>query len=269
MGSIVKKKRTLLHDEPSIVLQPEMVRRLGNLTDAAVLQQLNYWMPHAKVEHEGRRWVYKTYDNWGKEIGISGQQVRRAIERLEALGVVVSCTPRGRTKHYAINYEHDMLDGASSPDSYQADSPDDGADSPDNQASSPTYKDLHETRQEITLAAAPKKESAKKDQLFEAIAAACNIDWTELTRTGRGQLNTAAKELRDIGVTPEQVPPKAAAYRKRYPEAQLTPTALVKHWAGLQGGHVRRPNSRPQCDYCHQPLDDHDPQVCRDLGGFR
>jgi hypothetical protein len=127
----------------------------------------------------------------------------------------------------------------------------------------------HKNESHITLAAAPKKESAKKDELFEAIAAACNIDWTELTRTGRGQLNTAAKELRDIGVTPEQVPPKAAAYRKRYPEAQLTPTALVKHWAGLQGGHVRRPNSRPQCDYCHQPLDDHDPQVCRDLGGFR
>jgi DNA-binding transcriptional ArsR family regulator len=129
--------------------------------------------------------------------------------------------------------------------------------------------ELPENRKEEPIAAAPKKESAKKDELFEAIAAACNIDWTELTRTGRGQLNTAAKELRDIGVTPEQVPPKAAAYRKRYPEAQLTPTALVKHWAGLQGGHVRRPNSRPQCDYCHQPLDDHDPQVCRDLGGFR
>jgi hypothetical protein len=162
MGSIVKKKRTLLHDEPSIVLQPEMVRRLGNLTDAAVLQQLNYWMPRAKVEHEGRRWVYKTYDNWGKEIGISGQQVRRAIERLEALGVVVSCTPRGRTKHYAINYEHDMLDGASSPDSYQADSPDDASDSPDDQASSPTYKDLHETRQEITIAAAPKEKACQE-----------------------------------------------------------------------------------------------------------
>jgi hypothetical protein len=233
MGSIVKKKRTLLHDEPSIVLQPEMVRRLGNLTDAAVLQQLNYWMPRAKVEHEGRRWVYKTYDNWGKEIGISGQQVRRAIERLEALGVVVSCTPRGRTKHYAINYEHDMLDGASSPDSYQADSPDDASDSPDDQASSPTYKDLHETRQEITIAAAPKEKPAKRDELFEAVATACNIDWTNVTKSGRGQLNAATKELKDIDATPQQVEGKAAAYRKQYPAMPLTPSALVKHWGSL------------------------------------
>lgn len=149
----VVKKRTLLHDEPSIVIQPEMVRRLGNLTDAAVLQQLNYWMPHAKVKYEGRMWVFKTYENWSKEIGISDQQVRRAMERLESMNIVVSCTPRGRTKHYAVNYDHPMLDGASSPDTYQADSPDDQADSPDDQASSPTYKDLHKTKEEKHLAA--------------------------------------------------------------------------------------------------------------------
>lgn len=233
MGSIVRTKRTLLHDEKSIVLQPEMVRRLGNLTDAAVLQQLNYWMPHAKVEHAGQRWVYKTYENWAKEIGVTGQQVRRAMERLEALGVVVSCTPRGRTKHYAINYEHVMLDGASSPDSYQADSPDDGADSPDDQASSPTYKDLHETREEILLAATPKEKPERRDELFEAVATACGIDWTNVTKTGRGQLNAATKELRDINATPQQVEGRATAYRKQYPTMPLTPSALVKHWASL------------------------------------
>lgn len=229
----VVKKRTLLHDEPSIVIQPEMVRRLGNLTDAAVLQQLNYWMPHAKVKYEGRMWVFKTYENWSKEIGISDQQVRRAMERLESMNIVVSCTPRGRTKHYAVNYDHPMLDGASSPDTYQADSPDDQADSPDDRASSPTYKDLHKTKEEKHLAASPKKESSKTDELFEALAEACNIDWKQLTKTGRGQLNAATKELRDIGVTPDQVGPKADAYSKAYPDAALTPTALVKHWAGL------------------------------------
>ena len=231
--SVVKKKRTLLHDEPSIVLQPEMVRRLGNLTDAAVLQQLNYWMPHAKVEHQGRKWVFKTYENWSKEIGISAHQVRRAMDRLEAIGLVLSCTPKGRTKHYAIEYEHPMLDGAESPDSYVADLPDDAAELPDDVAELPAYKDLQETRKEKDLAAAPPKTPAKKDELFEAVAKACGIDWRNLTSSGRGPLNKAVKELRDIGVKADDVGGRAAAYKKQYPDAALTPMALTKHWAAL------------------------------------
>jgi hypothetical protein len=84
-----------------------------------------------------------------------------------------------------------------------------------------------------SLAAAPQEKSAKKDELFEAVAQACGIDWTNLTQTGRGPLNKAVKELRDIGVTPDQVGGRAAAYRKTYPDAPLTPMALTKHWASL------------------------------------
>ena len=76
--------------------------------------------------------------------------------------------------------------------------------------------------------------SAKKDELFEAIAEACGIRLDALTRSARGQLNAACKELRDIGATPEQVAGKAKAYRKRYDGAALTPSALTKHWASLE-----------------------------------
>jgi DNA-binding Lrp family transcriptional regulator len=244
--SVVKKKRTLLHDEPSIVLQPEMVRRLGNLTDAAVLQQLNYWMPHAKVEHQGRRWVFKTYENWSKEIGISAHQVRRAMDRLEALGLVMSCTPRGRTKHYSINYEHALLDGAESPDSYVADLPDDVAGLPDDVAELPTYKDLHETREEKHLLATP-----KKDDLFETVAKACGINLTGMTRSARGQLNKACKELREVGATSEQVKHKAKAYRAQYPNATLTPTALIKHWSSF--AELEKKQQRPSVWDTYQP----------------
>jgi biotin operon repressor len=265
-----KKKRTLLHDEKSVVIQPEIVRRLGNLSDAAVLQQLNYWMPAAKVEYQGRRWVYKSYENWSEEIGISEHQVRRAMDRLVDCGLVSVCNPRGRTNHYAINYDHPILDGAESPDSYLANTPDDVAPAPDNLASVPAYKEVQEsTKERSSFAATPKKDSAKKDELFEAVAQACNIDWTNLTLTGRGPLNKAVKELRDIGVTPDQVGPRAAAYRKTYPDAPLTPMALTKHWAALTpAGGSRRP-SRPSCERCDQPLDDHDEQVCQAFGRWR
>jgi len=86
---------------------------------------------------------------------------------------------------------------------------------------------------EELLAAAPKKEPAK-DMLFEAVAKACGIRLDALTRSARGQLNAACKELRDIGATPEEVAGKAKAYRKQYEGAALTPTALTKHWASLE-----------------------------------
>jgi hypothetical protein len=264
-----RKKRTLLHDEKSVVIQPEIVRRLGNLSDAAVLQQLNYWMPQARVEYEGRKWVYKTYQNWSAEIGITEHQVRRAMDRLVERGLVSVCNPRGRTNHYAINYDHPVLDGAESPDSYAADLPDDVAGLPDDVAELPAYKEVQEsTKERTSFAATPQNKPAKKDELFEAVAQACGIDWTNLTKTGRGPVNKAVAELREIGVTPDQVGGRAAAYKKTYPDAPLTPMALTKHWASLVPARQVKANSRPACGYCDQPLDDHDQQVCETFGRF-
>jgi DNA-binding transcriptional ArsR family regulator len=82
--------------------------------------------------------------------------------------------------------------------------------------------------EEEPLAATP-----NRDLLFEAVAEACGIRLDALTRSARGQLNAATKELRDIGATPEQVAGKAKAWRKQYEGATLTPTALTKHWAAL------------------------------------
>jgi hypothetical protein len=86
---------------------------------------------------------------------------------------------------------------------------------------------------------------------------------------GRAPLNRAVKELRDIGVTPEQVQPRATAYRKTYPDAPLTPMALTKHWAALTPTGTPRPTTTPACEYCEQPLNDHDPIVCDTFGRFR
>jgi len=193
------------------------------------------------------------------------------MDRLIERGIVSVCNPRGRTNHYAINFDHPLLDGAESPDTYAADLPDDVAPAPDDLAVLPAYKELQETTKErTTLAAAPREESAKKkDDLFEAVAAACNIDWTNLTPSGRGPLNKAVAELRGIGVTPDQVGPRAAAYRRTYPDVSLTPMALTKHWAALvPSGTVKR-SVRPSCEYCDQPLDDHDEVVCQTFGRFR
>lgn len=98
----------------------------------------------------------------------------------------------------------------------------------------------------------------KPDLLFEALAETCGINTTQLTVSSRGQLNRATKELRDIGATPEQVTGKAAAYRKTYDDAVLTPTALAKHWPSLA---TKSDTSATKCRECFQPLADHDEEV--------
>jgi hypothetical protein len=98
----------LLLDENVIVVQPALVRALGSMIDAAILQQLHYWMPRAKAEHAGHRWVYKTLDEWADEIGVTMKQAKSAVARLEAEGIVISCQPEGsnRRKWYRIEYDH-------------------------------------------------------------------------------------------------------------------------------------------------------------------
>jgi len=111
-----------------------------------------------------------------------------------------------------------------------------------------------------TLRTASQPRQREPDLLFEAVAMACNINLKQLTGTSRGQLNKATKELRDIGVKPDEVGDKARAYRKQYPEASLTPTALAKHWPQLTVPQ-RRESDHGLCTDCYQPLTDHDPEI--------
>ena len=89
----------------------------------------------------------------------------------------------------------------------------------------------------------PESSTKKKDNLFEVIAEACGISLTGMTRSARGQLNKAAKELREVGATEEQVRHKAKAYRAQYPNATLTPTALIKHWSSF--AELEKKQQRP------------------------
>jgi DNA-binding transcriptional MocR family regulator len=81
------------------------------------------------------------------------------------------------------------------------------------------------------LAAKPRER--QPDILFDATAKACNINTGNLTASARGALNRAVKELRDVNATPEQIAAVAKSYRNHYPNATLTPMALVKHWSAF------------------------------------
>ncbi len=74
-----------------------------------------------------------------------------------------------------------------------------------------------------------------RDEVFEALAEVEGADLDSLTRSARGSLNNATKQLREVGATAGSVRFRAAAYRRLHPEWPLTAQALVKHWASLNG----------------------------------
>jgi Helix-turn-helix domain len=80
-----------------------------------------------------------------------------------------------------------------------------------------------------------------RDELFEALAEVEHASLTDLTRSARGNLNAATKQLREIGATAEDVTVRADRYRRLHPTWELTAQALVKHWPSLDGFTVDRP----------------------------
>lgn len=69
-----------------------------------------------------------------------------------------------------------------------------------------------------------------RDLVFEALATACRLPLLGLTKTERGRMQAATKELKDVGATPEDIEVRAKAYRIMYPNTVLTPQALTGNW---------------------------------------
>lgn len=87
---------------------------------------------------------------------------------------------------------------------------------------------------ETPFAAAPPKSSAivkrSPDRVWEALLAVCGVDPTQVTSAARGRYNKAAKDLRDVGATPEGIASRGMVFRERWPAASLTPNALAARW---------------------------------------
>ena len=176
-----------------------------------------------------------------KLTGISSRQVSTHIVTLESLGYV---TKGNRRRHegqlrgweYRVNLRDEATSGSTLPVA---------SGSPAHLPAEVGFRsEPSENRKEEPLADKPPESvTRKKDNLFETVAEVCGIGLTTLTRTARGQLNKAAKELREIDATDEQVRHKAKAYKAQYPNATLTPTALIKHWSSF--AQLEKKQQRP------------------------
>lgn len=82
----------------------------------------------------------------------------------------------------------------------------------------------------LTHTTAPAVATRAPDELWDAVMDACGIRSGAITKSARGAYNRAVKDLRAIGATPEQVAAKAAAWRRSWSGATMTPTALARRW---------------------------------------
>ncbi|MGP5535057.1 hypothetical protein ACTXMF_10770 [Psychrobacter celer] len=99
----------LLINEPPLQVLPSLAAAIG-LNEALLLQQLHYWLRHAKVEHDSKMWIYKNLDKW-KEQDFpfwSKNTIKRAVKSLkdQNLIFVEKLAPNSfdRVNHYTINY---------------------------------------------------------------------------------------------------------------------------------------------------------------------
>lgn len=133
--------------------------------------------------------------------------------------------------------------------------------------SRPERRTVGTSERRTSLPAEPANKGDQHRELFDALQEACGLTGQKLTRSEGGRIAKAAKDLREVGATPDEVHAKAAAYRRKWPDVELTPTALVSNWAQLESraGPVRRVKRADHCGECDQPLASHDDELHRIL----
>ena len=188
-----------------------------------------------------------------KKASVSERTVGRVLSDLEA-GGIVEITQRGRNRSNLYRIRVKRLRGlAAEPPEPVVDGPIPDEEVPD-RASVPASPDPTDvpvrTRQGVRSgpdgesdpmrtvrepspepSIVERERSKKRDLVFEALCEACGIDYSStMTKSQRGAINKAAKELREIEATPEEIFRVAAAYRIRWPSIDVTPNAITKHW---------------------------------------
>lgn len=78
-------KNIRILDSRPLVLSAELATEIG-LNEAIFLQQLNFWLKKTK---NGKKYVYKTYEEWKKELPFwSISTIKRTVAKLKKMGLI-------------------------------------------------------------------------------------------------------------------------------------------------------------------------------------
>lgn len=100
----------MLIDEYPLMVLPSLAVSIG-LNEALVIQQVHYWIGKMGKRHDGRQWIYNTYEQWENQFPFwSNRTLRRIIANLEEKKLLITSDkynkmPMDKTKWYTIDYE--------------------------------------------------------------------------------------------------------------------------------------------------------------------
>lgn len=109
----------LLINEPPLQVLPTLARLVG-LNESIFLQQLHWLLGKIGKERDGRKWVYRTYEEWRRDFPFwSERTIMRVVTNLEARKLLATTDKYNkvnsdRTLWYSIDYGGlDTLSGPS------------------------------------------------------------------------------------------------------------------------------------------------------------
>lgn len=101
---------SLLLNERFVAVFPSLVRLLGGVADAAVLQEIHYQLQIGGKEHDGNRWVPATFKDLSTAIGLSPDAISRTAKRLKDKGVLVTANPEAFQRRTWWRIDYTLLD---------------------------------------------------------------------------------------------------------------------------------------------------------------
>ena len=112
-GARPKDSSKLLIEEPPLQVLPSLAVAIG-LTEAIIVQQMHYWLLRSRHTHDGRKWIYNTYEDWHEQFPFwSVPTIKRAILGMQRERLIFSRNFNklsiDRTKWYTLNYDHIAL----------------------------------------------------------------------------------------------------------------------------------------------------------------
>lgn len=101
---------SLLLNERFVAVFPSLVRLLGGVADAAVLQEIHYQLQMGGKEHNDVRWVPATTKDLSNAIGLSPDAITRTAKRLKDKGILVTANPEAFQRRTWWRIDYTLLD---------------------------------------------------------------------------------------------------------------------------------------------------------------
>jgi len=100
-----------------------------------------------------------------------------------------------------------------------------------------------QSTESIYIAEAAKEKPAKekadsvstrpRNVVWDAVIDVCDIDTKSIPKSQSSLIGKVVAELAGLEATPEDIRARGGIYKRKFPNVPLTPTALLKQWAGL------------------------------------